>query len=109
MAIADSGGECVDASSMDVQLMSRGKAMVKSGNIDWHDRRGGLSAVRSIFDTSGQKPHDCGCNIDDVSPDNGVNVHPGSPPLSIAFSQRKREFTCIDNDNRATSYSSFYK
>lgn len=94
MAIADSGGECVDASSMDVQLMSRGKATVKSENIDWHDRRGGLSAVRSIFDTSGQKPH-CGCNIDDVSPDNGVNVHPGSPPLSRSLRGRKNSLVSI--------------
>lgn len=65
--------KCVDASSIDVQLTSRGRATVKSGECRyWCDRRGDLSLVRSIFDTSGQKSHNCGCNIDDVSPDNGV-------------------------------------
>lgn len=95
VTIADSGGECVDASFMDVQLMSRGKATVKSGNIDWRDKRDGLSTVRSIFNTSGQKPHDCGCNIDDVSSDNEVNVHPGSPPLSRSLRGRENPLVSI--------------
>jgi len=66
----------------------------------WCDRRGDLSVVRSIFDTSGQKPHNCGCNIDDVSPDNGVNVHLSVPlpllsPLSCSFRGRENLLASI--------------
>lgn len=69
----NSGGEntrrCISgAFSTEVQLTSRGKATVKSGryiSIDRRDRRG--DRVRFDFRYAGQKPRDCGCNIDDVS------------------------------------------
>jgi len=77
------------------QLTSRGKGRWKAGiSIDAIDEP--VGRVRSIFDTSGQKPHDCGCNIDDVSPDNRVNVHTSwTLPSVIMLSRRKRIFASI--------------